>query len=205
MKRIRIFLLAAIFLCLLGGGISVKAVGSDTWKSQYAKILDNPSLISNYLDLSYINMYHRGDFYFTSYFMCDVDNNNIPELFVQSNHMLKAVLTCTGEGRVVGLSIDDYYKINKKRHTLAVKGHWHGAGGSGIYEYAIYKISGCRIRMQTYIDKMSSYIVYRNGAYDKVPRSQYNKVYKKYVEGGRLFESYRFYSLKDKTGLSVIQ
>ena len=150
-------------------------------------------------------MYHRGDFYFTSYFMCDVDNNNIPELFVQSNHMLKAVLTCTGEGRVVGLSIDDYYKINKKRHTLAVKGHWHGAGGSGIYEYAIYKIAGSGIKRHFYIDKMSSYRVYKNEGPDIGSRSKYNKVYKKFVDGGKPFESYRYYNLSDRTGLSVIQ
>ena len=205
MKRIRSILLIAVLLCLLGNGRSAKAAGADIWRGQYAKILDNPSLVSDYLNVSYENTYFGGDFYFSGYFLCDVDNNGIPELFLRSNHSLTAVLTCTNEGRIIGLSIDGYYKINKKKHVLVVKGHWHGAGGSGIYEYAIYKIAGKEIKDQAYIDKMSSYTVRVNGNYLRGSRSKYNKVYKKYVAGGRLFENYQFYSLKDKTGLSVIQ
>lgn len=205
MKGLKRSIFVVLFLCLLSGCISAKAAENDMWRTQYTKILANPSLVSNYLDLSYINMYHRGDFYFNAYFLCDVDNNGIPELFMCSNHDLTAVLTCTGQGRIIGLSIDSYYKINNIRHVLVVKGHWHGAGGSGIYEYSIYKIVGSEIKRLFYIDKMSSYRVYKNEGPNIGSRSKYSKVYKKFVDNGKPFENYRHFNVNDRTGLSVIQ
>ena len=206
MKKMNKSVIVAFLVFLLGGSTVAKASNTETWRSQYAKILDNPSLISKYFDFKYVNFYYDNKFYFKSYFLCDIDNNKIPELLVRDqNDRLTAVLTCSKYGKIIGLGYNNFYKINKGNNSLIVRGHWHGAGGSGIHEYVVYKIDKNKMKMITYIDLHPNIVVYKNGEYVKTNIKEYRRYYSKYVDGGRLFNGYRFYGLKNKEGLYKIQ
>lgn len=182
------------------------------WQKAYAGIIKNwkkIESISGY-DSSYLKTYFGKNYKYDKYFLCDVDGNKTPELFLYSSKMgLTAVFTYSAySNRVIFLSYDDYYKINRKENALVVKGHWHGAGGSGTKEYAIYQVNNNVIREKYYIDNLGgNYQTYKNGNYSTLQRtkSAYNKVYRQYVKGGKKFSKYKKYKLSNKTGLKKIQ
>lgn len=182
------------------------------WQKAYSQIIKNWKKIESVsgYDSSYLKSYFGNNYKYDKYFLCDVDGNQTPELFLYSSKMrLTAVFTYSPySNRVIFLSYDNYYKINRKESALVVKGHWHGAGGSGTKEYCIYQVNNTVIREKYYIDHLGSgYQAYQNGDYSTVQRtkSAYNRVYKKYVKGGKKFANYKKYKLSNKAGLKKIQ
>lgn len=180
---------------------------SKSWKTAYKNVLKNWRTIESVAGYSgdYLKRYFGSSYKYDKYFLCDMDGNGVPELFLYSTTMnLATVFTCVN-GSLVYLSCDQYYKINTSKHLLVVNGHWHGAGGSGAYEYSIYRVKRKSCAKLYYIDMMpggTSYEV-RNektgGTFHK--KAKYRSVYKKYVSKGKLFAKVKKYKLSNKKGL----
>ncbi len=165
------------------------------WKAAYKNVLKNPNM-DNYGDILYLEEYFGSYCRFNRYFLCDVDNNKTPELFLYSKPMeLSAVFTYRN-GKLVYLGYDWFYKINKSKKCLIVHGHWHGGGGSGENEYHIYGIGKNNLKPIHSIDYSSDTVF---GKYSV----EYEKVYNKYVKGGRKFSSFKKYKLSDMNGLKA--
>lgn len=208
-KKITSLLLAIIIAISCIQPVQIQAAASP-WKNAYGEIIKNWQAIeriSGYSS-SYLKMFFGKKYTYDKYFLCDVDGNKVPELFLYSSKMQLTAVFTYSNNKVTFLSYDNYYKINRANHTLVVKGHWHGSGGSGTKEYSIYKIKKDSIKQIYYIDNLNGrYSVYKNENWSKANRtkSAYNNVYKKYVKGGKNFSKYKKYKLSDKKGLSKIQ
>lgn len=183
---------------------TVQAATTKKWKKEYTTILKDWTKVEKYENLEYLKMYFGSQYKFDKYFLCDVDKNGVPELILCSSTMgLQEILTYKS-GKIVSLGYDDYYKINTTKHTAVVKGHWHGAGGSGDKEYSIYKVDGKKMSTLYYIDKLfGKYYIYKGDNWKKLKgtKTNYNKVYTKYVKGGKLISKYKKYKLSDTSGL----
>lgn len=178
------------------------------WKSAYSKILRKPSLVEKYDDLSYLKMYFGKGCRFNRYFTYGVDRNGIPELFLYSTEMgLTEVLTY--DKKIISLGYYDIAKINKEKKEIIVAGHWHGAGGSGIYEWSIYKVGRKAAPMQYYIDDMNEVtggstgvVIYNGkGKFISQKRSVYNRIYRKHIKNATKYKKFKMYKLTNKKGL----
>lgn len=183
---------------------------------QYAAILNDWTLAESYGDLSYLQMYFGEDYGFDSYWLCDVDQNGVPELFLHSSTMgITAVFTCTKE-QPVFLTYDDFYGINTETGELVIHGHWHGAGGSYDNEWSAYKVLPDGAQYSMYIDffdfsedgEENQYTVY-NPETDEYVRltdgTEYEVLYAAHVQSCITVDSYTLYDCSDLSGLDRIQ
>ncbi len=187
---------------LVAGSLNITPTNASTksWKQEYVKILNNWRSVEKYPNSGseYLKMYFGESFKFNRYFLCDVDKNKIPELFLYSTKMGLTVVFTYRNGKLICLGCDDFYKINTSKKCLVVKGHWHGSGGSGTDEYSVYNIGKNSLKQKYYIDILENHIVNNNSTATK---SAYKNVYNKYVKGGKKYSSYKKYKLSDKSGL----
>lgn len=181
------------------------ATSTSGWNSAYNKILNNWKTIDKYGDVSYLKFYFGSDYKFDKYFLCDVDGNETPELFLYSSTMgLTAVLTYSNK-KIVFLTYNNISKINIKNSQIIIQGHWHGAGGSGENEWSIYKIKKASYVMKYYIDNLGGqYSVYDTN-WKKVSSKKafYSKILSKYVKSENCtdYKEFKKYNLNNKKGL----
>lgn len=181
----------------------------------YKDFLADWKKIEDYGDFSYLEMYFGEDYYFDQYFLCDIDENGIPEFGLYSSYMqLTALFTYTDEP--VYLLYDNIYGINPETDEVVIHGHWHGAGGSWVNEWSAYRIAGDKAEYSMYIDYLGTaedgdeihYTVYDEQS-DEYTRPQdsveYDAFYAAHVEPCVLMENYRFYDLSDLSGFDNIQ
>lgn len=185
------------------------------WRQAYHIFLDDWKSIEKYGDFSYLEFYFEEGYYFDKYFLSDVDGNGTPELFLYSTYMgLTAVFTYTD--RPVYLLYDWIYGINYETDEVIIKGHWHGAGGSGEDEWKAYRITEGLSEYSMYIDffdlpeedggkrydiydeKTDEYTHQQNGA-------EYDAIYAVHVEPCVFIDHYRLYDISDESGLDNIQ
>lgn len=192
-------------IVLVFGNLSVVKAATKPWETAYTSILNNWKIVESYASAGtdYLKNYFGTEYKFDQYFLCDVDNNKVPELFLYSSTMGLTVVFTYKNGILVCLGTDKFYKINTSKKVLIVKGHWHGSGGSGDKEYFVYKIGGNSLDQKYYIDYMDKYSVYKNDNWDNAQRTKkaYDEVYKEYIKSGKLFSKYTKYTLSDKKGL----
>lgn len=187
----------------------------ENWREAYQVFLDDWKQVEKYGDFSYLPMYFEDRYSFDQYFLCDIDGNGTPELFLYSTCMrLTAVFTYTNEP--VFLLYTNIYGINPETDEVVIQGHWHGAGGSGIDEWTAYSISGDKAEYSMYIDFIDA------GEYDEEIRytvydreteeythpqdsTEYDAFYAAHVKPCILAEEYLLYELSDPSGFDYIQ
>lgn len=191
----------------------------ESWYEGYRRILGDWTVLEDYGDLSYLPQYFGDDYGFDSYFLCDVDGNGTPELFLDSSTMgLTAVLSY--DAGPMGIFYDRF-DINKETGELIVLGHWHGAGGSGIFgnEWRAWKLCGTDWEMTMFIDcfeaewiggEENRYDIYdpETGEYNTymaLESSEYDALYDIHVTPRISFSQYRLYALDDLSGLETVQ
>lgn len=203
LKQTRIAILVLALVCgFLCPAEASRADAAPKWKTAYQKLLKNWKLLEKYEDMSYLKMYFQDDYKFDRYFTYDVNKDGTPELFLYSTTMkLTEVLTCKN-GKIVALGTDAFYGINKSKKALIVKGHWHGAGGSGFKEWSVYTIGKKKLSQKYYIDNLAGRItIYKNDKSVAGTKSTYNSIYKKYVKETTKFSKFKKYKLSSKKGL----
>ena len=186
------------------------------WRDAYQMFLDDWKRIEKYGDFDYLEFYFGEDGYnFDKYFLCDVDENGIPELFLYSTYMrLTAVFTYEDES--VFLMYDNIYGINTETDEVVIQGHWHGAGGSGINEWSAYHISGIPWEYSMYIDFFDvsedegdvRYTIFdpeKEEYTHPQDSTEYDALYAAHVEPCILAEDYLLYDLSDLNGFDHIQ
>ncbi len=196
---------------------AVDEVEEPFWYDQYAAVLKDWTLIEDYGDFSYLPMYFGEDYAFDSYWLCDVDQNGVPELFLHSSTMrdITAVFTCTEE-QLVFLTYDDFYGINLETGEFVIHGHWHGAGGTYDNEWSAYKVLLDKAEYAMYIDffdfseegEESFYTIYNPETEEYVHSSdgtEYEALYAAHVQPCVPVESYTLYGSSDLSGLDRIQ
>lgn len=158
------------------------------WREAYQIFIDDWKQIEKYGNFSYIKGYFGKEGYnFDKYFLCDVDDNGTPELFLYSTYMkITAVFTYTDEP--VYLLDDVIYGINLETDEVVIHGHWHGAGGSWEDEWSAYCISG----------DTAEYTHTQDGA-------EYDAFYAAHVKPCILAEDYLLYDFDDENGFEHIQ
>lgn len=195
------------------------AAGGDFWYEAYKAIIDDWTLIEEYGDFSYYSFYFGEDYGYDSYFLCDVDKNGIPELFLCSETTcITTVFTYANQ--LYWLTSDNIYGINEETSEIVVLGHWHGSGGSGTeYECTGWKVSDNEIEDSFYIDFYDfsengdfipedgdeSFYVIRNTEMERCEYTTngtgYDELYAIHVKPCTLIKDYQLYDLSDSSGL----
>lgn len=186
------------------------------WREAYQTFIDDWKQIEKYGDFSYLEMYFGKEHYnFDKYFLCDVDGNGTPELFLYSTYMgLTAVFTYTDVP--VFLLYNDICGINFETDEVVIHGHWHGAGGSWENEWSAYCISEDTAEYTMYIDFMDlseydegiRYTVYdaeTEEYIDSQDGTEYDAFYTAHVKPCILAEDYLLYDFYDESGFDHIQ
>lgn len=212
-RIIEILLLEASMLVSSSG--FPKAQQTSDWKEAYRLFLDDWKRIEPYGDFSYLAFYYGEENYcFDRYFLCDVDSNGTPELFLYSTAMnMTAVFSYTDQP--VYLLYDWIYGINYETDELIIHGHWHGSGGSWDNEWTAYRIAGGEAEYSMYIDFFD--LEEDDGKYYRVydekteeyahpqDSTEYDAMYAAHVEPCVFMEHYRLYDMSDVSGLEKIQ
>lgn len=190
---------------------------SEQWYSAYQTILSDWKTIEQYGDFEYLKMYFDTGYQFDNYWLCDVNSDGTPELFLYSDYMNITAVFTYYENEIRGLMYDVIYGINKETEDIVVEGHWHGAGGSGVDEWSVYHITECEAVFTYYIDFYREYeeleieepyTVYdvTTGEYESQKDSEeYDKIFAAHVASCIKWNEYQRYALSDLSGLEVIQ
>lgn len=179
---------------------------TENWSDCYRLILQDWTVIEGLADLSYLPFYFGDGYKFDSYYLYDVDQNGTPELFLCSATMrLTAVLTYTDQP--VFLLYNNLYSINPETSEVIIRGHWHGAGGSGTCEWSAYRLSGDTPELTMMIDWMPySYSVYALdtlGFGEAETQEAYEAQYAVHVKPGIPVERFEPCALNDLSGLAA--
>ena len=184
------------------------SVSLDAYK---AAILDKNIIESNN-DFDYLRMYFKDEYGFDKYFLHDLNSDGVPEMFVYSANMgLTAVYTI--DGGLKFLEYQDISGINLRTGEVVINGHWHGAGGSGVYEWHTYGMKDGSMVMTRSIDYLpydensGRYSCFDAAAetYNDSNRAEYDRTYQDIMNGFRSLSAYRLYDLGDLAGLNNIQ
>ena len=99
---------------------------------------------------------------------------------------------------------DVFAGIQATTHELIVHGHWHGAGGSGEYEWGSFLLADQSLKCTAYIDAVGDiYTAYQNGTYMNVTKEEYDAIYNQHFADYIAYESFAKYSLSDVSGLET--
>lgn len=192
----------------------------EPWYEAYRNIIIDWTKLEDYYDLGYLKFYFREDYQFDSYFLCDVDQNGIPELFLYSatGNMEDMVLIVSYTDQSVVIIYEMIYGINFKTKEVIVHGHWHGTGGTWINEWSGFQIQGDTFEFTMFIDaypkedtgeEEDRYYVSYQGRPDTeeqyTDRQEYEKIYAERVENCTPVEDIVKYALTDLSGLKHIQ
>lgn len=174
--------------------------GTD-WKSAYANILVDWHRIEDYCDTSYIEFYFEEDCEFDQYFLYDLNKDSVPELFLYSTTMgLTEVFTYSDT--LIWCGLDDFAGINTATNELIVQGHWHGAGGSGVFEWRSYALIDNVLECTAYIDiQGDNYTIYRDGTNTDGNENEYNQIFSLHMADYTPFDEFTRYMLFDTAGL----
>lgn len=173
------------------------------WKHEYASILTNWRTIENYYDTSYIANYFGSDYQFDEYFLYDLNKDSVPELFLYSTTMgLTEVFTYSDS--LVWCGENDFIGIQTVTNELIVQGHWHGAGGSGVYEWSSYSLVNQLLECTVGIDILGDrYAVYQYGNDVEGTEENYYSLYDQHFSNYTPYDSFSRYILADARGLDV--
>lgn len=176
----------------------------------YQRILKNPHQALA-KDCLYLETYKGKAIQVSRYFLYDLNKDKIPELFLIGTKAYQGFcFYITARANKIG---DVYYecfdRINKKQKAIITPGHFHGAGGSGTYEYHAIRLMGKPLNFQNYvyIDHFATgtnVTIYVNQKRRSATMKNYNQLYQKYVKGATKLSRFKSYSLKNKKGLSHI-
>lgn len=205
MKRCICVFLAILLIVVVpsASAENVQAASSSSWKKAYSGILNNWKKVDKYYNTSYLRMYFGRYYKFDQYFLYDLNRDQTPELFLHSTSM-GLTMVFTYRNRLIALGYYDIYGFNPAKQEILVKGHWHGAGGSGTREWSIYRMSGSRIQNTYYIDYMGGrYSVYNyvNGSSSNSGRL-YRSIYSSHIKNCKKFSSFKKYRLSDRSRLN---
>ena len=187
------------------------------WRKQYEAILKDWTLIEKYGDMSYLSMFFDEDYMFDFYWLCDVDQNQVPELFLYSSTMecIMAAYTCTEE-KLVYLTYDNFYGVNLETGELVIHGHWLGSGGTVDNEWCAYKVFPDKAEYSMYIDhydlseygEEDRYVIYnpQTDEYERTSdKTEYEELYDVHVKPCVTVNQYVLYDISDLSGLDRIQ
>lgn len=182
---------------------TVHAASGSSWKKAYEGILNNWKRAEKYCDTSYLKMYFGKDYKFNQYFLYDLNRNGTPELFLHSTTM-GLTLVFTYNGRLISLGYYDIYGFNTEKKELIVRGHWHGAGGSGVNEWSIYKMGSSWMTSIYYMDKINgkSSVYDTQGGGFKESTKTYSSVYDQHIRKCKKLSSFTRYKLSDRRTLN---
>ena len=183
---------------------TVNAASGSGWKKSYESILNNWRRAEKYCDTSYLKMYFGRDYKFNQYFLYDLNRNGTPELFLHSTTM-GLTIVFTYNGRLRSLGYYDIYGFNTDKKELIVRGHWHGAGGSGVNEWTIYKMGSSWMQGTYTMDKMNgNYSVYnmQDGSFTGSSK-MYNAIYSQHIRNCKRMNSFTRYKLSDRGRLNA--
>ena len=183
---------------------TVNAASGSGWKKSYESILNNWRRAEKYCDTSYLKMYFGRDYKFNQYFLYDLNRNGTPELFLHSTTM-GLTIVFTYNGRLRSLGYYDIYGFNTDKKELIVRGHWHGAGGSGVNEWTIYKMGSSWMQGTYTMDKMNgNYSVYnmQDGSFTGSSK-MYNAIYSQHIRKCKRMNSFTRYKLSDRVRLNA--
>ena len=183
---------------------TVNAASGSGWKKSYESILNNWRRAEKYCDTSYLKMYFGRDYKFNQYFLYDLNRNGTPELFLHSTTM-GLTIVFTYNGRLRSLGYYDIYGFNTDKKELIVRGHWHGAGGSGVNEWTIYKMGSSWMQGTYTMDKMNgNYSVYnmQDGTFTGSSK-MYNAIYSQHIRKCKRMNSFTRYKLSDRGRLNA--
>lgn len=190
---------------------------TEQWRSAYREILDDWKIIEQYGDMKYLKEYFDSEYQFDKYWLCDVNSDEVPELFLHSDNINITVVFTYFEEEICFLMYDIIYGVNKETEDVVIEGHWHGAGGSGVDEWTVYHITEKEAVYAYYIDFIreyeeleieNPYTVYDAtiGEFEKQPNgNEYDEIYVVHVKPCTMKSKFQQYELSDLTGLDVIQ
>ena len=198
-------------------------IPDEPWYDAYRAIVADWTLIEDSewsSDLYYMDYYFGQDYQFDSYWLCDIDQNGTPELFLYSDtgSMTDMVAVVTYTDRPVVVFVDMFRGINLNTAELIKYGHWHGAGGSPEYEWTGYRIQGDTAEYSMYIDyydyieedlkNLNHYVIYHPETDDfeePVDGREYEEIYAAHVANCIWTRDIPKYDLMDDlSGLKVI-
>ena len=196
-------------------------VPNEPWYDAYRAIVADWTLIEDSdwsSDLEYMDFYFGQDYQFDSYWLCDIDKNGTPELFLYSDTRamtdMTAVVTYTDRPVVVIVEMID--GINLETAELIKHGHWHGAGGTAENEWTGYRIQGDTAEYSMYIDHYEyyeediedHYVIYHpetDEFEDPVDGREYEEIYASHVaDCVRVRDIPKYDLMDDLSGLKVV-
>lgn len=192
MKKIINFGLTIVLAITLCMPYSEVNAAQKKYKAAYKKVLSSKKFVKKYInDISYLELYFGKDCVFNRYYYYDLDKNGIPELFIYSSKMHLTEIFTYKKGKIIDLGYYDIYGINKKKREIVIHGHWHGASGSGVYEWSTFKLNSKKnkLYMNCYIDQMeytegTRWTIYQKGEFVTVNnKSAYKRRYKEHIKG----------------------
>ena len=205
----------------------------EPWYEAYKSIIMDWTIIEDFEDRGYVGdlkdayAYHSSDFCyeFYSYWLCDMDRNGTPELFLwyPSGRRLgdiMVILTYTDHPIVFGgtpVFMEQIYGINAETGEVIIAGHWTGAGGTNEYEWSGYRIQGDTLEFCFYIDSWAEFEEYagdtpyrvdypeRYGGELQADGREYEEIYENHVANCIPVENFVMYDMMDLSGLKDIQ
>ncbi len=192
----------------------------EDWQAGYHRILADWSVLEVCGNLSYLPQYFGDAYGFDSYFLCDVDSDGTPELFLDSSTMGLTAVCCYDAGPV-GVFYDRF-DVNKQTGELIVAGHWHGAGGIGTLwdnEWRAWKLCGTDWELSMSIDCFEAkWLGTEENRYDihdpetgedkrfmAASSPEYDALYDVHVVPCIPFSQFQLYTLEDLSGLETVQ
>lgn len=120
---------------------------TERWQLAYQALLEDPELLDQVIGEAgdyrkgYFGGWDNPDYRlpFSSYAAADLDGDGTPELLLDSDEMgLTDLIGWNGDYVYIGY--DDYLGFLPELGAALVHGHWHGAGGSYLYEYSVSRL-----------------------------------------------------------------
>ncbi|MCH5269449.1 MAG: hypothetical protein J1E83_01745 [Lachnospiraceae bacterium] len=203
----------------------------EPWYEAYKSIIVDWTKIKDVEDwgwgyyVYYLNdecVYHTELYFeFCSYWLCDIDRNGTPELFLwdpdEAKDYTEGVVILTYTDRPIVIFGDSIYGVNVETGEIIIYGHCTGAGGTNEYEWSGYRMQGYTIEGCFYIDSWAEYEEYtgdtpyvvdypgRNGDKWQADGREYEEIYDNHIANCIPVEDFVMYDMMDLSGLKDIQ
>ena len=162
-------------------------------------------------------------FEFCSYWLCDIDQNGTPELFLYYPDEyigdVEGVVILTYTDHPIVIFGEPIYGVNVETGEIIVHGHWIGSGGTGVFwnEWEAYKLQGGMAERSFYIDSYAEfgeeagdtpYVVdypERHGSERQADGREYEEIYDNHVANCIPVKDFVMYDMMDLSELKDIQ